>query len=125
MVSRRCKNSFVVRAVASQVRVAGQLALLAVIAASASGAEAPEPASARHLYLAGKYAEAAEAYQALAGDAPVEAAVGLARCQVDRGELAVALATLTAALNDHPKSAPLHAELAGLLFGQGKHDEAR
>lgn len=125
MVSRRRKNSFVVRTIAPQVRTACRLALLVALATTASAAEATEPASARHLYLTGKYAEAVEAYQALADDEPIEAALGLARCHADRGELEAAITTLTKVLESQPKSAHVHAELAGLFFRQGKHDEAR
>jgi cellulose synthase operon protein C len=118
---------------ARQARAALALVIVAAIAATVWAQQAPRRAAARHLYLTGKYAEAVEAYQALAADdpanqaddAPVETALGLARCHAERGELDAARAALTAALVDRPQSAPLDAELAGLMFGQGKYDEAR
>ena len=58
--------------------VAIWLASLAVATAAAAPAE-PSPAAARGLFLGGKYAEAADVYQALAERAPA-AAVGWARC---------------------------------------------
>ena len=77
------------------------------------------------MLLTGKYAEAIEAYQTLSDEVPIEAAVGLARCQMSQGLLDEAVATLQAGLNGQPKSAALHGELAGILFGRGEHEAAQ
>lgn len=81
-------------------------------------------ATARKLFLTGKYAEAEAAYSDLKAKQPVEAAVGLARCRLETGELKKAQAGLEAALVDHPKAAELHAELARLALLRGDYASA-
>lgn len=93
--------------------------------AVAMSAPAAEPlAEARRLLLTGKYAEAAEAYDAGAKEHPVVAAVGKARCLTERGELDEAETVLTTALVDEPKSATLHAELSQHFFDRGDYQTA-
>ena len=97
----------------------------------ANSTAADEPAAglptARHLYLTGKYAEAAEAYVKLADAEPVAAALGLARCQSSQGHYDEADAILCKAAEAHPAAHELHAERAQLAFGRGDfmaaHDE--
>lgn len=84
---------------------------------------------ARALYLTGKYAEAEDAYAALAEDDPLRAALGIARCQSSVGELDKAGATLTAAIENagDAKAAPLaalHAEAARQAFQRGDYAAA-
>jgi len=93
-----------------------------------SPVRAAEIDDARALYLTGKYAEAEEAYAALAeGDA--SAALGVARCQSAVGELDQANATLTTAIENAADDAgkplaALHAELARLAFERGDYAAA-
>lgn len=82
-------------------------------------------AEARHLLLTGKYAEAAEAYQALLAKEPIAAQIGLARCQAGRGDRDAARQTLLTAAKTHPQAADLHAELAALAFDRGDDAAAR
>jgi len=94
---------------------------------------APAPAAwadgqldaARRLLLAGKYAEAEEAYAKLAADDLVAAALGLARCQAAVGKLDEAATTLAVAVEKHPDAADLHAQLAQLAFERGDYPTAR
>jgi tetratricopeptide (TPR) repeat protein len=81
--------------------------------------------TARQFLLAGKYAEAEEAYTQLAADQPVAAALGIARCHAAVGKLDEAAATLTAALDKQPDAADLHAQLAELAFERGEYAIAR
>lgn len=82
-------------------------------------------ASARSLLLRGRYEESAEEYSALIEGQPVLAALGLARCRVATGNTTEARQALTTALEKHPQSAPLLAELAVLAFEGGDHTAAR
>ena len=112
----------------SRSYLSGAIAVL--VTASAAMARADEPPAkppldaAKQLFDAGKYAEAAEAYRALTGDDAPQAASGLARCQQATGEHEKAVATLTEAARQHPKSAALPAELARLAFERGDHQAA-
>lgn len=84
-----------------------------------------EPAAARHLYLTGKYAEAAEGYQKLAEAKPDAAAIGLALCASAQGNYAEADATLAKAIAAGAESAELHAERAALAFQRGDYGTAQ
>src|SRR3984893_6435840 len=77
--------------------------------------------AARHLQLAGKYAEARDAYAELAEKQPVVAALGVARCQAAGGEIDEALRTLSKAAEHEPASAEVQAELASLYFERGDY----
>jgi len=100
--------------------------LAAVPLASAPAAAAEGPlAAARQLLLAGKYAEAEDAYAKLVADEPVAAALGHARCRAAVGKLDESAAALTTALAEHPKATELHAELAKLAFERGDYPSAR
>lgn len=93
---------------------------------AAEGAAAPAAiARANELWLTGKYAEAQEAYAALADEHPVEAALGQARCQASVGDDDKARATLAGALKQHAESADLLAALAEIDVRQGKYDDAQ
>ncbi|NUQ63064.1 MAG: tetratricopeptide repeat protein [Pirellulales bacterium] len=81
---------------------------------------AEPPSDARRLLLSGKYAEAAEIYQARAPQDPASA-VGLSRCLAAEGKYDEAAAVLTAASADH---AVIQAELALLAFDRGDYPEA-
>jgi tetratricopeptide (TPR) repeat protein len=77
---------------------------------------------ARKLWLTGKYGEAQERYEKLAGP---EAALGLSRCLESRGEYEKALALVESALKDKTKSDPrLLSRLAELLYQRGLWEEA-
>ncbi len=85
----------------------------------------PTPlAKARGLYQQGIYAEAQEAFEALAANEAVAAAVGVARCQEATGQREKAVATLTAAAEKQPRAAALPAELARLALERGDHAAA-
>lgn len=99
------------------------LRLVAIVVATSlvgsAGAEEPGLPEARKLLLTGKYAEAIDAYQALAGKQPAAAALGIAKAQASTGQRDEALRTLDAAITKAPKSAELLAERAKLLFERG------
>src|SRR5205085_3592473 len=80
--------------------------------------------SARELLLTGKYAEARELFEKLTKDKPVEAAVGIARCQAAVGEYAKALETLRGASPKNEKSPTLPAEIAIRSLEMGDYDAA-
>jgi len=80
---------------------------------------------ARQLLLAGKYAEAEEAYTKLVADDPVAVALGFARCQAAVGKLDESATTLTKAVEEHPEAAEVHSELAKLAFERGDYPSAR
>ncbi|MGE0608619.1 MAG: tetratricopeptide repeat protein [Pirellulales bacterium] len=83
--------------------------------------------SARRFYLRGQFAEAEEAYAALAKPQPIAAALGQARCQAAVGEANKSAETLAAAAaqaGEEPASALLHAELARLAFESGEYPSA-
>lgn len=82
-------------------------------------------AAARKLLLTGKYAEAEESYQKLSSEKPVEAALGIARCQASTGRRDEAAAMLKSAAEKHPKAAELTAELARLAFDRGDYPAAQ
>lgn len=89
----------------------------------AEAAESPA-ADARRWLLTGRYQEAAQGYQELARQEPVAGALGWARCQIAQGQTVEAEKTLREALSKQPQSAELHAELAELLFQQGRYQPA-
>ncbi len=78
-------------------------------------------ARARRLLLTGKYAEAAEIYEPLAGRRPA-AALGLARSLAARGEYDEAAQALTSCGGEH---ADLQAELGRLAFDRGDYEAAK
>jgi cellulose synthase operon protein C len=90
---------------------------------AAEPAETPI-AMAQRLFQEGKYAEAEDAYQAVAGDQATSVAVGLARCQEAVGQRKKAVETLTAAAKLHANDAALPAELARLALARGDYDSA-
>ena len=124
--------------------VATACALLLGAPSQSSAGESSLATARRHL-LRGRYAEAAQAYAALAAEHPAQAALGLARIDASRGQtdqaikrLQTAIATLTkdggnqvpgenAAPDDKGKPGPfepaplsdLHAELALLHWQRG------
>ncbi|HVX11836.1 MAG TPA: tetratricopeptide repeat protein [Pirellulales bacterium] len=87
-------------------------------------AEDGDPSAARHLLLTGKYAEAADAYRALAAQEPIASAVGLSRCLVSRGDREGADALLLKVLESRPPAAEILAERAGLAFERGDYEAA-
>ncbi len=95
-----------------------------LIAALAHGAT---PDEARTLWKTGKYAEAQEAYEALAKAADLKPAaretiaLGVADCLLSQGQPDKALATLKAVA---PPSADVHAKIAEVLFNRGDWDGA-
>jgi len=80
---------------------------------------ADELAAARKLYLKGNYAEAAESYELLAEEHPVEAALGRARCDQAVGELDKADKALADALAKQPEDARLLALRATIALERG------
>lgn len=80
--------------------------------------------SAQQLLLTGKYAEAEDAFRAIAGDEAEAATLGIARSQHARGERDAALKTIQAAITKHARSAALHCELGLLLFERGDYEAA-
>ena len=98
--------------------------ILAAFAPAARAADEALAAATTHLDK-GRYAEALEAFQALAADSDtVPVARGLARCQVETGEWTAARKTLESAITRHPRSARLRADLAMLLLDIGQFDQA-
>ncbi|HEV3023347.1 MAG TPA: tetratricopeptide repeat protein, partial [Pirellulales bacterium] len=99
--------------------------LLGAVAPGCAAAGEPDGplATARQLLLAGKYAEAEEAYPQLAADEPAAAAAGLARCLAAVGKLDEAASALTAAVEKQP-DADLHAQIAELAFERGDYAKA-
>lgn len=104
--------------------------LLILLACIVLGAHLPVACAAEGLdqaetlLLTGKYAEAADAYTALAAKHPVSAAIGLARAQLAQGQRNEALAGIKGAAARNPKDADLQAELALLLFERGEWKDA-
>ena len=66
--------------------VAAACALLLAAPSESLADESPLATARRHL-LRGRYAEAAQAYAALAGEHPAQAALGLARTEASRGQI--------------------------------------
>ena len=98
--------------------------ILAAFAPAARAADEALAAATTHLDK-GRYAEALEAFQALAADSDTgPVARGLARCQVETGEWTAARKTLESAITRHPRSARLRADLAMLLLDIGQFDQA-
>lgn len=95
------------------------LAISVLLATTAGIAQANDLAAARKLYLKGNYAEAAESYELLAKDHPVEAALGRARCHLAAGELDKADKALADALAAQPGEARLLAQRAGMAWDRG------
>jgi Flp pilus assembly protein TadD len=79
----------------------------------------------RELFLTGRYAEAAKAYEKLERQQPVESAIGKARCDVATGKYGAALSGLKRASEEHPKVARIQAELARLCLQRGEHESAQ
>lgn len=102
------------------------LATLAIFSDLAVGAApaADETRAARSLLLAGKYEEAAEAYSALAGSQPIEAAIGLARCRAAVGKRDEVAKLLDEAAAQNPQSAIVHAEAARWALARGDREAA-
>lgn len=81
-------------------------------------------AEAQRLFQEGKYAEAEDAYRALAAEHAVAAALGLAGCQEAVGRREQAVATLSQAAEKHTAAAALPADLARLAFARGDYKAA-
>ena len=96
-------------------RFAVALTVLSLRSALADEAN-DELKQARSLLLRGRYEESAEAYVAPAEKHPIPAALGLSRCRMASGETDEARKVVHAALEKHPASSELHAELAVLEF---------
>lgn len=97
---------------------------LGVLPHAAGAFAGDDVAAARHLYLTGKYAEAAEAFEKLAAGKRAEAAVGLARCAAAQGQYPDADRALAKAIEAGAENAALHAERAALAFHRGDDDVA-
>jgi len=80
--------------------------------------------AANRLLLAGKYAEAVDAFTKLLEKEPVAAAVGLARSHASTGNLDKATRGLSACVEKHPDAADAWAELARLAFDRGDYTAA-
>lgn len=76
--------------------------------------------TARELYLKGRYEEAQESYEEIAGDHPIEAAIGRSFCLQETGQREAAASVVAEAAKKHPKSAALQARLAELAFERGE-----
>jgi tetratricopeptide (TPR) repeat protein len=100
------------------------LLLLAIVPVSA--AAEPNLPEARQRWLHGNYEEARALYEALAKeDKNAEAAsIGLSLAWQSQGEYEKALAVLDKALTKLPKSCPLHALRAQLLYFRGRWEDA-
>lgn len=114
----------------SVARGVAALALaIALVASDWPAAHAADLADADLLLLTGKYEEAAEQYQALAGQSPLAAALGLARAKASVGDYEQAQKILqeaiAAAKQKSPELAAAHAELASLAFDRGDHAAAQ
>lgn len=82
---------------------------------------------ARKLYLSGRYQEAATGYDALLKSEPTQAAIGLAKCHIARGEYDQAITALEAAMAVEPaekKNAELPGLVAEIAFQRGDHEAA-
>jgi tetratricopeptide (TPR) repeat protein len=79
----------------------------------------------RDLYLTGRYAEAAKAYEKLSVQRPIESAIGRAQCDVASGKYDSALAELKRAADEQKMDARVQAELARLYLARGNHDTAQ
>jgi tetratricopeptide (TPR) repeat protein len=93
------------------------VAVAAIFCSTLSASEGA--AAARSLLLAGKYDEAVEAYDQLAEDEPVVAAIGLARAKSSMGKREETAALLAAAVAAHQQEASLHAEAARWALERG------
>jgi Tfp pilus assembly protein PilF len=93
----------------------------------ALGQELPGTAKSppRELFLTGRYAEAAAAYEKLRSQQPVLAAIGKARCDVASGKFDSAVAGLVRAGKEQNQDAPVQAELARLYVARGDHGAAQ
>ena len=108
----------------ASVLVVALLATGPVIDAQERGDKsAPDVATARELYLAGRYAEAAEAYQQIA-QRTAAATIDLARCRDEVGDREAAEAVLRAAQRAMPREALIPAELARMNLDSGNYDHA-
>ncbi|HEY2882942.1 MAG TPA: tetratricopeptide repeat protein, partial [Pirellulales bacterium] len=109
----------------------GGLAVAILFGAPGAGSLAVDESSsagqsaARRLLLTGKYAEAEESYELVKSQYPIEAALGIARCHLARGENDQATATLNAIIKIDPTAAAPHAELASIALERGQFDMGR
>ncbi len=92
--------------------------------AAYEGAAETPLAAARRLFQEGKYAEAQDAYRAVAPQPSAPVALGIARCQEASGKREEAVATLTEAAKTSALVASLPAELARLAFERGDYQAA-
>jgi len=83
-----------------------------------------ELATAHRLLLTGRYAEAAETYEKFEDDNEVAPAIGISRCLASEANQDEAQKELESAVDDHPQSSDLHAELALLALDRGDHSSA-
>jgi len=97
-----------------------------IVLALAASAPAADPGEARKLWQVGRYAEALEAYDALAKEkaadpaAAPRIALGRADCLASQGETAAAAAALREALKAKPADPDLNARLAELELAAGR-----
>ncbi|MCA9211414.1 MAG: tetratricopeptide repeat protein, partial [Planctomycetales bacterium] len=90
--------------------------------AAAWGADALAECDA--LRLRGRYEEAQERYESLLESNPLEAGLGIARCEMAIGHYEQAEARLEKLAEREPKSADVLAEIASLLLDRGEVDRA-
>ena len=105
------------------IQIASVAAVVILLFARSARCE-DDLAAAGRLLLTGKYAEAEAAYEKLKQKQPARAAIGVACCRFETGELEKARSGLEAALADHPQSADITAELARLALVRGDYQGA-
>ncbi|HTM55120.1 MAG TPA: tetratricopeptide repeat protein [Pirellulales bacterium] len=94
--------------------------VLVVLAGAVLAQEKPGGlAGARQLFFEGKYAEAEEAFSALAANEPVSAALGVARCREAVGQRVKADEALRVASEKDGRSTPFVAERARMALARG------
>ena len=93
-------------------------------AAAPAGSPPADLATARGLLLRGRYEESRLAFEKLAKQNPVAAALGAARCRSAVGDVEGAVQALLPVAKSQA-SAEAHGELARLEFGRGRYDAVR
>jgi len=107
-------------------RLGAVLVCLLVMRSGSVIADDPQATAHGH-WLAGRYAEALDAYGRLAksGDHPVTTAIGLSRGHQSLGQWKSAVAVLEAARKNHPRDSRLPAHLAEIRFQLGQYHQAQ
>jgi tetratricopeptide (TPR) repeat protein len=98
---------------------------LLILAPFVAAAAAPPQRDALDLLRHGRYAEARQAYLAMAARDPIASAIGVARCAEATGALDDAVRSLAEVARRNPLAADLHAEWATLEFERGAYDSAQ